>query len=212
MSNVTLDLNLFLKESKNTLLNPKSYFSKMKVSGGMTEPLVKAAAYGTITGLIYLLCYLFKIRVLGVGYVGEAVGFLAFIKIIFGAVIGLFLGAVLVLIISSICKGITDFEANLRVSSSVLAVMPIYAILSISQAINLYFGTVISLIVFVYFLWLFYYGLAEALKCKKENVRIVCYVLTVLIIMFLVLNLRTYGNSDNLKIDSRENHKEFKKN
>ena len=39
MSDSTFDFNLFIKESKDVLTNPKSYFSTMKTSGGMTEPL-----------------------------------------------------------------------------------------------------------------------------------------------------------------------------
>jgi hypothetical protein len=211
MSNVTFDFNIFLEDSKNTLLNPKSYFSNLKLSGGITEPLVKAAIYGTVTGLIYLFCFLLKIKVLGAGYIGEAVGLLAFLKIIFGAVIGLFIGAAILLVISSVCKGITDFEANLRVTSSVIVVIPVYAILSISWAINIYFGMALSLIVFIYFLWLLYHGLVDALKCKPENARIVSYVLTALIIFFLLLNVRTSGNRDNQKKDVKKNIKELKK-
>jgi hypothetical protein len=211
MSNLTLDFNLFLKDSKNTLLNPKSYFSNLKLSGGMAEPLIKAIVYGFVTGLIYLFCYLLKIKALGAGYIGEAVGLLAFIKIIFGAVLGLFFGAVILLIISSICRGITDFEANLRVVSSVMAVIPLYSILSLLWTINVYFGMVISLIVFIYFLWLLYHGLVDALKCKQENARIVSYVLTGLMILFLLLNVRTSGNRNDLKKDTRKNVKEFKK-
>jgi hypothetical protein len=211
MSNVVFDLEVFLKDLKNTVLNPKSYFSGMKISGGIAEPIIKAAIYGSISGLIYLCCYLFKIKTLGAGYIGEAVGFLAFIKIIFSAVAGLLISAVIVLVISSICKGITDFEANLRVSASVLVVMPIYTLFSLSWAINIYLGLAISLIIFIYFLWLLYNGLVESLKCKKENVSIVCYVLTFLIILFLFLSVRTSGNQDYSKKVVKKNLKELKK-
>jgi hypothetical protein len=117
MSNGTFDFNLFIQESKETLLNPKSYFSTMKTSGGITEPLIKAVIYGFVTGIIALIWGLLKIGAVGGGFIGGAVGFMAFLWSIIGAVIGLFIGAVVVLIISSICKGNTDFEANLRVTA-----------------------------------------------------------------------------------------------
>jgi hypothetical protein len=33
----SFDLNAFIKDSKETLVNPKSYFSTMPTSGGMAE-------------------------------------------------------------------------------------------------------------------------------------------------------------------------------
>jgi hypothetical protein len=210
MSTVTFDFNGFLNDSKNTLLNPNSYFSGLKLSGGITEPSLKAAMYGILTGLIYLLCYLLKVRTLGAGYTGEAVGLLAFIKIIFASVAGLFIGAFALLVISSVCRGITAYEANLRVTSSVMVVVPVYTVLSISQAINLYFGIVIGLLIFIYFLWILYHGMVFSLKCKPENARIVGYVLTGIMIIFLLLNLRTSAGQDDLKKVPKKNIKEIR--
>lgn len=211
MSTVTFDLNLFLKDSKNTLLNPNSYFSKLRLSGGMTEPLLKAAMYGTLTGLIYLLCYFLKVKALGAGYTGEAVGLLAFIKIIFAAAAGLFIAAFVILIISSICKGNTGYEANLRVTASVMAVVPVYAVLSISRAINLYFGAVTSVIVFTYFLWILYHGLVNSLGCKPGKARVVGYVLTGMMIILLFFNIRASAAQDDLKTDVKKSVKEIGK-
>ena len=189
MSDGTFDFNQFLKESKETLLNPKSYFSSMKISGGITEPLIKAVIYGTVTGIIYLVWGLLKVGAVGGGLLGGAVGFTAFITAIIGAIIGLFIGAVILLVISSICKGNTDFEANLRVTASLMVYMPISALLSIFAGFSIYLGAVISLIVFLYTLWLLYNGLVAALKCKPETTKIVCYVLIALIVLFLLLGL-----------------------
>jgi hypothetical protein len=211
MSTVTFDFKGFLNESKNTLLNPDRYFSGLNLSGGMTEPALKAGMYGILTGLIYLLCYFLKVRALGSGYSGEAVGLLAFIKIIFVSVAGLFMGAFALLILSSVCRGVTAYEANLRVTASVMAVVPVYAVLSISRAINLYAGMVIALLIFIYFLWILYHGMVNSLKYKPENAKIVSYVLTFMIIVFLLLNLRTSVKQDDLKKDVKKNLKEIRK-
>jgi hypothetical protein len=207
----TIDLNLLLKESKNTLLNPKRYFSSLKLTGGMNEPLIKAVIYGIVTGIIYLIFYLLRIKALGAGNIGDAVGLLAFIKIIFEAVIGLFITAVILFIISSICKGKTEIEANLRVTSSLMAILPVYAVLSISWNLHIYLGLVISAIMFLYFLWLLYYGLVESLKSKKEYARIVCYVLMCLVLLFLLLRVSSTGKTDSNMNDKKLNHKELKK-
>ena len=207
MSDGTFDFNMFLKESKETLLNPKNYFSTMKTSGGIAEPLIKAVIYGTVSGIVYLLWGLLKIGAVGGGLLGGAVGFTALITTIIGAIIGLFIGAVILLIIASICKGNTDFEANLRVTASVMVYMPIAALVSFLSGFSIYLGIVISLIVFLYTLWLLYHGLVEALKCKPETVKIVSYVLVALIVLFLLLSLsaknkleRTYNQINNEQI------------
>jgi hypothetical protein len=213
MSNGTFDFNLLLKESKDTLLNPKSYFSTLKTSGGMTEPLIKAVIYGTVTGIIYLLWGLLKIGAVGGGLLGGAFGFTAFITAIIGAVIGVFVGAVILLIISSVCKGNADFEANLRVTAAVMVIMPISALLSFLSGFNIYLGMVINLIVFLYTLWLLYNGLVEALKCKPETAKIVCYVLIALIVLFLLLGLNARNRLErSLNKDARELLKDLNKN
>jgi hypothetical protein len=211
MSNGTFDFNLFLKESKETLMNPKSYFSALKIAGGITEPLIKAVIYGTVTGIIYLLWGFFKIGAIGGGLLGGAVGFMAFFSAIIGAVIGLFIGAVVLLIISSICKGNTDFEANVRVTSSVMVVMPISAFLSFFSGINIYLGLVVSLIVFIYSLWLLYHGLVESLKGKPETARIVCYVLIALIALFLLLGISAKNRLERTMNEYNKDAKELLK-
>jgi hypothetical protein len=112
MADNTFDFNLFIKESKDVLVNPKSYFSTMKTTGGMTEPLIKAVIYGAVAGILTLIWSLLNIGAMTNSLFGGAIGVMAFIWSIIGAIIGLFIGAVVTLIISSICKGSTDFEAN----------------------------------------------------------------------------------------------------
>jgi hypothetical protein len=190
MSNGTFDFNEFIKDSKAILVNPKSYFSGMKTSGGMTEPLIKAILYGTIAGLISLIWSLLKIGGVAGGIFGGAIGIMAFVWSIIGAIIGLFIGAVILLVISSICKGNTDFEANMRVTSAVMILMPISALLGFADGINLYLGLIVGIAVNIYALWLLYNGLVEALKSKPETTKIVIYVL---IAIFVLISIVGFG-------------------
>ena len=169
MNNGTFDFNLFLKESKETLLNPKSYFSTMKISGGMIEPLIKAVIYGAIAGVIYFLWGILGLGSAVGGLFGGAVGIMLFIWAFIAAVIGMFIGGVVLLIISSICKGNTDFEANVRVTAALMVVVPISALFGFTMGINFSLGLIISLVIKLYGLWLLYHGLVEALKGKKYS-------------------------------------------
>jgi hypothetical protein len=189
MSNSTFDFNAFIKESKDVLVNPKSYFSTMKTTGGIAEPLIKAVIYGAVAGLIALLWSLLKVGGAPISIFGGAVGVMLLVWAIIGAIIGLFLGAVILLVISAICKGSTDFEANARVTAAVMVVMPISALLGFIGGLNLIAGGIVSLVVNIFALYLLYHGLVEALKAKPGTTKIVMYVLVALLVLFFLLGL-----------------------
>jgi len=189
MSNGTFDFNEFIKDSKEVLLNPKSYFATMKTSGGIPEPLIKALIYGLIAGVLTFIWSILKLGAVSGGMFGGAVGIMAIFGYMIGAVVGLFLGAVVLLIISSICKGSTDFEANLRVSAAVMVIMPISAFFGFAGGINLYLGVFIGLAVNIFALWLLYNGLVEALKSKPETTKIVMYVLIAFFVLMMIIGL-----------------------
>jgi hypothetical protein len=189
MSNSTFDFNVFIKESKDTLVNPKSYFSTMKTTGGIAEPLIKAVIYGVAAGLIAFIWSLLKLGGAGAGMFGGAVGIGLFIYYIVAAIIGLFIGAVLILIVSAICKGSTDFEANVRVSASLMVVMPITALFGFVSGFNLVAGSIVGLLINLYALYMLYHALVEALKAKPETTRILVIVLVVLMALFLIIGI-----------------------
>jgi hypothetical protein len=189
MSDVTFDINLLIKESKEVLTNPKSYFSTMKTSGGMTEPLIKAVIYGAIAGAFSFLWSLLKVGAVTGGLFGSAFGVMVFIWSIIGAIIGLFIGAVILLVISSICKGSTDFEANVRVVAAVMVIMPISAFFGFAGHLNMYLGLIVSLALNIFALWLLYNGLVESLKANPETSKIVTYILIALFVVIMLAGL-----------------------
>lgn len=187
MNNGTFDFNEFIRESKDVLVNPKAYFSTMKTTGGIPEPLIKAVIYGAIAGAFTFLWSMMHFGAATNPMFGGAIGIMAFIWSIVGAVIGLFIGGVILLILSSICKGTTDFEANLRVTAAVMVIMPISAFLGFAGSLNVYLGLIVSIAVELYLLWLLYNGLVEALKAKPETTKIVMYVLIAIMVLFLLV-------------------------
>ena len=209
-STSSFDFNEFIKESKETLVNPKSYFSTMKTSGGMVEPLIKAVIYGAIAGVIAFLWSILGLGAMGAGFMGGAIGVMALVWYIIIAVIGLFIGAVILLIISSICKGTSDFEANVRVVAAVMVIMPISALLGFTMGINSILGSIVMLAVNLFALWLLYNGLVEALKAKPETARIVMYVLAALFVLFMIIGMGT-RNSFNKYLDSNKDVRELMK-
>jgi len=188
MSNSTFNFNSFIKESIDVLVKPKTYFSTMKTTGGIAEPLIKAVLYGVIGGIIALLWGLLKIGG-SLGIFGGAVGVMMFIWYIIAAIIGLFIGAVIMLIISAICKGSTDFEVNVRVTASVMVIMPIGALLGFVSGLNPTAGSIVSLLVNLFALYLIYHALVEALKAKPASSKVLTIILAALMVLFFVIGL-----------------------
>lgn len=209
MSNSAFDLNEFIRESKEVLLKPKSYFSTMKTTGGMVEPLIKAVIYGAVAGVIVFLWSIFGIGAVAGGVMGGAIGAMALVWYVIAAIIGLFIGAVILLVISSICKGSTDFETNVRVTAAIMVIMPISALLSFTVGINLYFGMIINLAINIFALWLIYNGLVQSLKAKEDTARIVMYILIALIVLFTLIGLGTRNRVNRYLDDYNKDLKEL---
>ena len=197
MSNSTsFDLNACIRESKETVKTPKSYFAALKTSGGLGEPVIKALIYSVVAGVIV---FLWGVIGLGgqAGVFGAGIGGMALVWTIIGAMAGLFIGAVVLLIISAICKGNTDFEACLRVMASVMVVFPISALLGFTSGISLWLGAIIGLCVNLFALYLLYYGLTETLKANPGTTRIVMYVLAVILVLAMIGGLRAQKKLNN---------------
>jgi hypothetical protein len=188
MSESSFNFNSFIKDSIDVLVKPKAYFSSMKTTGGIGEPLIKALVYGLVAGIIALIWGFLKLGG-SVGLFGGAVGIMMFIWYIIAAVIGMFIGAVIMLIISAICKGSTDFEANVRVTASVMVIMPISALLGFVSGLNITAGAIISLVVNLFALYLIYHALIEALKAKPGSAKILTIVLAALLVLFFFIGL-----------------------
>ena len=180
MSDTKFDFRKFLNESRETLLNPRGYFPSMSLSGGMTEPLIKAVIYGAVAGFFIMIW-----PILGLASVGGSAfmgfgGLMALIGSVISGVIGLFIAGAIMLLISTICGGNADFEANLRVAAAIMVIYPINAFLTLFDGINYTLGGVISLLVTFYTLYLVYQAQIDALKGKESTARIVLIVLVVL--------------------------------
>lgn len=185
MSDNSIDFNKILKDSRDTLLNPKEYFTSMPLSGGLAEPVIKAALYGAVAGLFALLWSVLGWSVAAGfgGFLGGAVGIMALIWSVVGAIVGVFIGGAIMLAISAICGGNTDFEANVRVTASLMVVYPISAFVAFLNVINFTLAGVAGLAVNMYAIYLLYQAVISALKGKESSAKIVLIVLVLLVLL-----------------------------
>jgi hypothetical protein len=180
MSNPSIDISKLIRESRETLLNPKGYFSSMPLEGGFTEPVIKAAIYGTVAGVFGLLWHLTGLSAVGGSLWGGTAGIMVLIWSVVGAIVGVFIAGALMLVVSAICGGNTDYEANVRVAASLMVVYPINVFLSFFYGISMILGGLVGLLVSFYSIYLLYTAAIQALKGKESSARIVAIVLLVL--------------------------------
>jgi hypothetical protein len=185
MSDNSINFNKILKDSRDTLLNPKEYFSSMSLSGGLAEPLIKAAIYGVVAGVFGFLWSVLGWSVAAGfgGFLGGAVGIMALIWSVVGAIIGVIVGGAIMLAISAICGGNQDFEANVRVAASIMVVYPVGAFVAFLNVISFTLGGVAGLIVNLYSIYLLYEAVISALKGKESSAKIVLIVLVLLVLL-----------------------------
>lgn len=193
MEQKSFDLSAFIADSKQALLKPEEYFSTMSTEGGFGPPIIKALIYGLIAGIFNLIWGLLKIGAIGSagGMFGGAVGFLALVWSIIGALIGLFIGAVIILVLCAIANGKTDFEPLLHVQAALMVIMPVSAFMNVFGAIHPVLGSLLSLAVNLYLLWMLFHAMTKTLNAQVSTTKIIMYVLGGLMILFFFIGMAT---------------------
>ena len=191
MSTSSFNFDAFLQESRQTLFNPADYFAGMKTGGGLADPIIKSVIYGAVAGFFVFLWSVLHVNGVTGGILGGAVGIMAFIMSIVGAIFALFIGAVIILILSAIAGGNTDFEANARVSASVMVLMPLGSFLSFFSGISLVLGAIVSLLINLYGAYLIYQALTKTLKARENTSRIISFVLAAIAVVIMITAIST---------------------
>lgn len=178
------NFNEFIKDTKETLTNPKAYFARMPLSGGFGEPVIKVLIYGVIIGVLNLIWSMTGM-IFGGGSMlfGGGVGFMALVGGIIGSLIGLFIGGVILLVISAIFKGNTDYEANVRVVSALYIISVIQAVFNFLDGVNLYLSAIVGIVISLWGLYITYIALTERLKAQEKGTKILLIILGVLVII-----------------------------
>ena len=195
----------FIQDSRDVLVNPKEFFTRINLTGGIGQPLIKALIYGAVAGFFSMLWSFVHIGGALGGMFGGAAGIGAFFFAILGALIGSFIMGVIVLVLSSICGGNSDYEASFRVGVAIMVIYPISAFLGFLGGINYWLGTLIGVAVNLYALYLLYFGLTKGLKGKEQSAKITGYVLGAIMLLFVIIGASTrqavksfskYGSKD----------------
>ena len=176
------DFGLFIEDSKKALLSPQDYFSSMSTSGGFLEPIIKVVIYGVVMGVFALIWSLLGMSFSG-GWLSGGIGIMALVGSLIFAIIALFIGGVIMLIISAILGGNTDYETNVRVVASLMVISVIQGVLGFFDGVNLYLSAIVSIAVGCYGLYMTYHALVQCLKAKEQGAKIFALIFAVLLVI-----------------------------
>ncbi len=209
MSNEGFSFKKLYEDSKKALIQPKEYFSSMEIQGGLGEPILKVLVYGAIAGIFALLWSVLNISGFTGGILGGAFGVGAFFWSIFGAVVGVFIGGVIVLIISSICNGNGEFEPNMRVAAAIMVILPINAFLGFFGGISHTLDAIIGFAVNIYGIYMLYFAVTRTLEGKVQPAKAISYILAGLVLIGLIVNLATRHTIDKRMKQGSEAMREY---
>ena len=172
------------KHIRNLIVNPKRYFTKIVADGNMEESMLKAFLYGLLGG-----CLVVLIRLLGGATITLGAVFTAIVIVPVLAVALLFVMGGLMMLVSEITGGERDWEIAIKGLASIFFIYPVILVLN-ALAFNCTSIWVISLLVDIYILFLFYNISLYCMRGKRGNVIIVIGILALFMATVYITDYR----------------------
>lgn len=168
----------------NVIVNPKRFFTKIVADGNMEESMLKAFLYGLLGGILVLV-----IRLIGGATITLGSIFTAIIIVPVLAVALLFVMGGLMMLVSEITGGERDWEIAIKGLASIFFIYPAILVLN-ALAFNCVSMWVISLLVDIYILFLFYNISLYCMRGKRGNVILVIGVLALFLLTVYMTDYR----------------------
>ncbi len=173
-----------IKHVRDVVINPRRFFTKIVADGNMEEAMFKAFLWGLLGGLL-----VFGINMLtGASFTVGAL-FSALIVAPVMAVGVLFVMGGLLMLVSEITGGERDWEIAIKALASVFFMYPV--ILGVNAlAFNCTSLWIISILVDVYILFLFYNIALYAMRGNRANVAMVIAIIAMFLITVYATDYR----------------------
>ena len=172
------------KHVRNVIVNPKRYFTKIVADGNMEESMLKAFLYGLLGGCLVLL-----IRLIGGATITLGSIFTAIIIVPVLAVTLLFVMGGLMMLVSEITGGERDWDLAIKGLASIFFIYPAILVLN-ALAFNCTSMWIISLLVDIYILFLFYNISLYCMRGKRGSVILVIGVLALFLLTVYATDYR----------------------
>ena len=152
---------------RDVIINPRRFFTKIVADGNIEESMLKAFLYGLIAG-----CLVLGLRLIGGATVTISGIFTAVVIVPVLAVALLFVMGGLMMLVSEITGGERDWEIAIKGLASIFFIYPAILVLN-ALAWNCTTIWMVSILVDIYILFLFYNIATYCMRGKKINVIIV---------------------------------------
>ena len=169
---------------RNIIVNPKRYFTKIVADGNLEESMLKAFLYGLLGGILVL-----AIRLMGGATITLGAIFTAIMIVPVLAVTLLFVMGGLLMLVSEITGGERDWEIAIKGLASVFFIYPVILVLN-ALAFNCVSIWVISLLVDMYILFLFYNIALYCMRGKRNSVLMVICILALFMLTVYATDYR----------------------
>ncbi|MBO4480516.1 MAG: hypothetical protein J5742_02725 [Alphaproteobacteria bacterium] len=169
--------------TKDVIINPRRFFSKIVADGDIEESMLKAFIYGLIGGVLVL-----GLRLIGGATVTINSVFTAIVIVPVVAVALLFVGGGLMMLVSEITGGERDWEIAIKGLASIFFIYPVILVMN-ALAFNCISLWIISIIGDLYVLFLFY---NIALYCMRGKRGAVITVVGIFALFLLTVYLSDY--------------------
>ena len=181
---MTKKIRKAIKHIRNVIVNPTRFFTKIVADGNMEESMLKAFLYGLLGGCLVLL-----IRLMGGATITLGAIFTAIVIVPVLAVALLFVMGGLMMLVSEVTGGERDWEIAIKGLASIFFIYPVILVLN-ALAFNCVSIWVVSLLVDVYILFLFYNISLYCMRGKKANVILVIGILALFILTVYATDYR----------------------
>lgn len=203
------NFNSFFMEAKKTLLSPKDYFVNYQKLPELKTPIIKTFLLGLIAGIITFIWNL-----LGIIPTASLIKSLILGILIFPltSIIMLFIGSLILLLISMICGGSKSYKESIHIQACLLVILPVNSFFGFTYAVNIYFGIFAGIVLSLYALWLSYNGIVYGLSGKPLRARIIVGIVACMMVLLSILSVVALKTAESMLDRSGISIEELQKN
>ncbi len=192
-----LDLKKIIIGSYHVLFFPKKYFSIMEKEGNIFETIYKTTIYTILTILIGIpkLIYLYNSSFISLFFEQSKLIYITIFGTLFTAFTLLIIGALTILIISKLCKGIVNFRFNLKIISSILILLPLNIVASYFHFVHIYLSIFTSYLIVAYGAWMLFNALRYSLDAEINKAKISISIISAFILLIAIFDIYNARNN-----------------
>ncbi len=187
-----ISLKNILTETYAILFRPTKYFKNLLLSGKPVELLFKIIVYSFTIAMFSAVAFFFRLEPTSVlSLIKEHTDVSAFFVSEALVLFYLFAGALVLSIFSSLFGGNRNYQAALRVATSILAVGVVKSIVVFLNGVSFYLTFTVQVLLNLWALYLLYTAMVYSFKAKEKSVRRFVLMLTLLMLVAAAASLVT---------------------